>query len=139
VRVLVPFLKYYFPHSRVVAILIDANAQQNRLRELRSLLSKPLGDPHALILLSMDFSHKSVASIADSRDAQAQEVITALDLTKVEGLNIDCRKGLWLLMAVLRDLGEVRVQVSEHTNSANLTGNPHQPDVTSYFSVYFLR
>ncbi len=138
VGVLVPFLKYYFPHSRVVPILIDVNAQQGRLMDLRSLLATFLGDPHVLILLSMDFSHKSVASIADSRDAQAQEAITSLDLTKVEGLNVDCRKGLWLLMAVMRDLGQVKVRISEHTNSARLTGNLHQADVTSYFSVFFL-
>ena len=137
VGVLVPFLKYYFPHSRVVPILIDVNAQESRLKELRSLLARFLRNPQVLVLLSMDFSHNSIASIADSRDAQAQQAISALDLSKVEGLNVDCRKGLWLLLAALRDLGQVKVQISEHTNSARLTGNPHQPDVTSYFSVFF--
>jgi len=137
VGVLVPFLKYYFPHARIVPILIATNATPSRLRDLRNLLAKFLRDPHTLVLLSMDFSHKSVASIADSRDAQAQQAITALDLTKVERLNIDCHKGLWLLMGALRDQGQVKVRISEHTNSARLTGNLHQPDVTSYFSVFF--
>jgi hypothetical protein len=80
-----------------------------------------------------------VASIADSRDAQAQQAISGLDLSKMEGLNVDCRKGLWLLLASLRDLGQLKVQVSEHSNSVRLTGNPHQPDVTSYFSVFFVK
>jgi len=90
-----------------------------------------------LVILSMDFSHDSTAAIADSRDASAQQAIADLDLSKVEGLNVDCRKGLWLLMASLRDQGHVEVHVTEHTNSARLTGNPNQTDVTSYFSVYF--
>jgi AmmeMemoRadiSam system protein B len=139
VGVLVPFLKYYFPHSRVVPILVDVNAQENQLMEMRGVLSGLLRNPQVLVVLSMDFSHNSAASIADSQDAQARQALADLDLSKVESLNVDCRKGLWLLLASLRDLGPVKVQVSEHNNSAQLTGNPRQPDVTSYFSVYFLR
>jgi AmmeMemoRadiSam system protein B len=137
VGVLIPFVKYYFPHSRVVPILIDVNAQENRLRELRGVLSLLLRDPHVLVILSMDFSHDSTAAIADSRDSRAQQAIADLDLSKVEGLNVDSRKGLWLLMASLRDQGHVEVHVTEHTNSARLTENPNQTDVTSYFSLYF--
>ena len=36
--VLIPFLKYYFPHSRVVPILIDVNADAARLQRLRDVL-----------------------------------------------------------------------------------------------------
>jgi AmmeMemoRadiSam system protein B len=138
VGVLIPFVKYYFPHSRVVPILVDVNAHEDRLRELRGVLCVLLRDPQVLVVLSMDFSHNSTADIADSHDAQAQQAIADLDLSKVEGLNVDCRKGLWLLLAALRDLGQVNVQVSEHTNSVRLSQNPNQKDVTSYFSVYFV-
>jgi len=139
VGVLVPFLKYYFPRSRVVAILVDVNAQENRLEKLRGVLSGLLANSQLLVLLSMDFSHDSIAAIADTRDERAAQTISTLDLSKVKELNVDCRKGLWLLLALMRDLGQVKVQVSEHTNSARLTGNSQQPDVTSYFSVYFIK
>jgi hypothetical protein len=139
VGVLIPFLKYYFPRSRVVPILVDVNARENRLKELRPILSSLLENPRVLVVLSMDFSHNSTAGIADTRDAQAQQAITAMDLSRVGGLNVDCRKGLWLLLASLQDQGAMKVQVGEHTNSARLTRNPLQPDVTSYFSVYFMR
>ena len=138
VGVLIPFVKYYFPDSHVVPILVDVNAQDSRLKELRSVLSERLRDPRVMVVLSMDFSHNSTVAIADSRDAQAQQAIADFDLTKVEGLNVDCRKGLWVLLAALRDQGQVKAQVSEHTNSARLTQNPGQADVTSYFSVFFL-
>jgi MEMO1 family protein len=139
VGVLVPFLKYYFSHIRVVPILVDVNAQENRLKELRALLAELLANPKLLVLLSMDFSHDSTAAIADTRDERAREIISALDASKVRELQVDCRKGLWLLIAALGDQGEVKVHISEHTNSARLTGNPRQPDVTSYFTVYFIR
>ncbi|MGO8788279.1 MAG: AmmeMemoRadiSam system protein B [Terriglobia bacterium] len=48
VGVLIPFVKYYFPHTRVVPILVDVNAQENRLKELRRVLSVFLQDPHVL-------------------------------------------------------------------------------------------
>jgi hypothetical protein len=91
-----------------------------------------------MVLLSMDFSHDSVASVADARDDQAKQAILALDSSQVKDLNVDCPKGLWLLLATLGDLRRVKVQVAEHTNSARLTENLSQPDVTSYFTVYFV-
>jgi AmmeMemoRadiSam system protein B len=139
VGVLVPFLKYYFPHSHVVPILVDVNARDNQLKDLRGLLSGLLENSYVLVLLSMDFSHDSIAAIADARDERARQAITALDLSQVKELNVDCRKGLWLLLASLRDVGQVKVQVSEHTNSARLTRKPNQPNVTSYFTVFFTR
>jgi len=137
--VLIPFLKYYFPHGRVVPILVDVNARETALSATRGILAGWLRNPRVLVVLSMDFSHNSTADIADSRDHDAQQAISDLDLNRVEGLNVDCRKGLWLLMAGLLDLGSVKAQFVEHTNSSRLTGNPRQPDVTSYFTVYFTR
>jgi hypothetical protein len=138
VGVLIPFIKYYFPRCRVVPILIDVNADENQLTQLRGLLSGLLEKPALLVLLSMDFSHHSEASTADSRDRQAQEAIAVMDPRRVDSLHVDCHKGLRLLMESLRDLGHVSVKISEHTNSAELTGNFSQTDVTSYFSVYFI-
>jgi hypothetical protein len=82
VGVLVPFLKYYFPRSRIVPLLVDVNAQGSRLKELRAALAGMLANPKLLVLLSMDFSHDSVAAIADSRDERSQQVISALDAGK---------------------------------------------------------
>lgn len=138
VGVLVPFLKYYFPHCRVVPILIDVNADENRLTDLRVLLSRYLENPRAVVLLSMDFSHGSTAAVADSRDQQARQVISAMDVRKANDLHVDCHKGLQLFLDLLRHLGPVSVQINEHTNSAQLTGNPNQADVTSYFTIYFV-
>lgn len=139
VGVLIPFLKYYFPQSRVVPVLIDVNTDTNRLHQLRDVLSARMMNPKTLLLLSMDFSHDSVAAIADARDEQAQEVISSMDASKTNELQVDCRKGLWLLLESLKGPGCDRVQINEHTNSAQLTGKPDQPNVTSYFTIYFLK
>jgi len=136
--VLAPFLKYYFPDSRVVPVLVDVNAQQRRLSKLRVVLAELLRNPKVLVLLSMDFSHDSSVAIADSRDEQSRRTISKMDVGGVRDLHVDCRRGLWLLLGSLTDLGQVRAQIAEHTNSAKLIGNFDQPDVTSYFTVFFL-
>lgn len=138
VGALIPFLKYYFPQSRVVPILIDANADTGRLHLLGEVLSARMKSPKTLLLLSMDFSHDSVAALADARDKKAQEVISSLDAPKANGLQVDCRKGLWLLLESLKRSKCDKVQINEHTNSAQLTGKPDLLNVTSYFTIYFL-
>lgn len=138
VGVLIPFVKYYFPRSHVVPVLLDRNAQGPALRALREILSSALANPDTLLLLSMDFSHDSVSLIADARDAEAERVVAAMDSAKTEALYVDCRKGLWLLLESLRHANCRQVVFSEHTNSAQLTRNPAQPDVTSYFTIFFL-
>jgi MEMO1 family protein len=137
VGVLIPFLKYYFPSAHVVPILVDLNARSYPLHRLREVLSTALEKPDTLLLLSMDFSHNSVVSIADTRDIEAQKVISEMDSSKTEALHVDCRKGLWLLLESLKHADCNGVLFREHTNSARLTGRLSQPDVTSYFTVFF--
>jgi hypothetical protein len=137
VGVLIPFLRYYFPRCRVVPVLVDVNARARDLKQLRGPLADLLRHPRVLVVLSMDFSHDAAASVADTRDGKSEQVIANLDSSQVEGLQVDCRKGLWLLLAALGDVGGITVHIGEHTNSARLTGNARQPDVTSYFTVYF--
>lgn len=137
VGVPIPLLKYYFPHCRVVPILIDVDAEESQLKALRTLLTGFLGNPKVLVLLSMDFSHNSTPRITDLRDEQAEQAISTLGADRVDGLHVDCHKGLWLLLSSLRDLGNIKVQINEHTSSSRLTGNPDQTNVTSYFTVSF--
>ena len=138
VGVLIPFLKYYFPQSRVVPVLIDVNADKMQLRALRDVLEARAKNPKTLILLSMDFSHDSTIAIADARDQEAQKVVASMDDSKTSALHTDCRKGLWVLLEAAKSAGCQRAQILEHSNSAQLLGRPEQPDVTSYFTVLFL-
>jgi len=114
------------------------NAQESRLEELREVLSQALKNSKTLVLLSMDFSHDSIAAIADARDRTAEQVISAMDARKTHDLNLDCRKGLRLLLESLSWAGCDGAHINEHTNSAQLTGKLDQPNVTSYFTIYFL-
>ncbi len=139
VGVLMPLLRYYFPRARVVPLLIDSRAEDYQLKALQNVLDRSLADPKVLVLLSMDFSHDSTAEIADTRDKKAEQVILSLNQGGVGGLDVDCRKGLWVLLSAVRHLGEVKIRVLEHTSSAYLSHNPGQSNATSYFTVLFTR
>ena len=138
VGVLIPFLKYYFPQSRVVPILIDVNAEPTRLRKLREVLSAQMANPGTLVILSMDFSHDSRTAIADVRDEHAQKVISAMNADETSDLHVDCPKGLRLLLEALKDQACDSVKITEHTNSGRLVGQKDLSNVTSYFTIYFL-
>jgi AmmeMemoRadiSam system protein B len=125
--------------SRIVPVLIDVNARSSDLGRLRTVLSNLMKNPNTLLLLSMDFSHDSVAAIADARDEQAQDVISSMDASETKELRVDCRKGLWLLLESLKQAGCDKVQINDHSNSAQLTGKLDQRNVTSYFTIYFLK
>jgi len=139
VGVLMPFVKYYFPKSLVVPVLVDVNARSYQLRRLREVLYGALKAPDTLLLLGMDFSHDTRAEVAEARDGEARAVISSLDAEGTKGLRVDSRKGLQVLLASMREAGCGDAWFYEHTNSAQLTRNPEQTNVTSYFTVYFLR
>lgn len=138
VGVLVPWLKYYFPRCHVVPILIDSGAEEAQIRALRTVLAGSLVHPRVLVVLSMDFSHNSTSEIADMRDKEAEQVISKLDASRVDGLHVDCHKGLWILLSWLKSLRDVNVRIEEHTNSSRLSNNPTQKNATSYFTMLFL-
>jgi len=137
VGVLIPLIHYYFPHSRVVPILIDVNANESQLRILRGVLTQLLRKKQFFLLLSMDFSHDSTAEVAETRDRDARQAISTFDMDRIGQLYLDCHKGLWLVLAALREIGPIKADIEEHSNSSRLSRNPSQRNVTSYFTICF--
>lgn len=139
IGVLVPFLRYYFPKSKVVPIIVQRNVGFDRLIGLKDVLSRLLDDPKTLILLSMDFSHNQTSGEADRRDERAKDVIERLDYGQTDALDIDCHPGLKILLAALQGHRDIHVRVLNHSNSAKITGRMDIPGVTSYYTVLFFQ
>ena len=135
--VLIPFIKFYFPDSKIVPVLLKPDLSEPMLEGLGDQLFEFLSEPSHIIILSMDFSHDSTAETADAADQAAQEVITFLQDDQASSLQVDCRNGLRVLLKTLRRLGQVQADFRDHTNSATLTGHKNQTNVTSYFTILF--
>ena len=135
--VLIPFIKFYFPDSKIVPVLLKPDVPESMLERFDDELLIFLGQPSHLVILSMDFSHAASLEKADLADQEAQKAIASLQDERALGLDVDCRVGLHLLLKALRRLDDVRVDFQGHTNSAMLTGCRGLRNVTSYFSIFF--
>ncbi len=137
--ILIPFVKFFFPDAEIIPVLLKPEVSEPMLEELGHILLEFLGEPSHVIILSMDFSHDSSAEAASIADQAAEKAITSLQDDQTSGLQVDCRKGLRILLKTLRKLDNVQVDFRDHTNSAILTGHRDQTNVTSYFSIFFLQ
>jgi AmmeMemoRadiSam system protein B len=137
IGVLVPFIRYYFPKSRIVPVIIQRNVGFDKLNKLKTILDYFLDDPKTLILLSMDFSHKQTSAEADRRDDLARSVIEKLDYQDTDKLDVDCHPGLKVLLAALKERPGVQVRFLNHSNSSRLTGKMDMTNVTSYYTILF--
>lgn len=134
---IIPFIKYYFPKSRVVPIIIQKNTPAGTMKTLRHLLAEYSRDSKTLILLSMDFSHHQTSEEADRRDELSQKAILSFDYQGINNLDIDCPGGLWLLLGAMEDSGNMVVEIRQHSNAAKVLKRPAMEDVTSYHTIFF--
>lgn len=137
IGVLVPFIRYYFPASKIVPIIVQRNVGTNKMIRLKLILRHLLDDPNTLILLSMDFSHNHTSDEADRRDELARGVIEKLDYEQTDKLDVDCHPGLKVLLEVLKERQGIQPRVLNHSNSAKLAGQKNLKNVTSYFTFLF--
>jgi len=137
--VLIPFVKFYFPDSKIVPVLLKPDVPEPMLERFGDQLLEFLGQPSHVIILSMDFSHDCPSETADAADQAAQEAITFLRDGQTSTLHVDCRSGLRALLKTLRRLDNIQADFRDHTNSAILTGHRDQTNVTSYFTIFFLQ
>ncbi|MFA6431221.1 MAG: AmmeMemoRadiSam system protein B [Candidatus Margulisiibacteriota bacterium] len=137
VGVIIPFIKYYFPESKIIPILIRGDASLEEMQKLKNKIEKTIDEKgDVLILLSADFSHNSTAQTAEIRDKKSKAVITAMDPEQVFSAEIDCWRGLWLLISLIKY--KATPHFIGHSNSERIAKLHGQKDVTSYFTVLFV-
>ncbi|MEW6068824.1 MAG: AmmeMemoRadiSam system protein B [Nitrospirota bacterium] len=139
IGIIVPFIRYYFPRSKIIPIIIQGQISMYTLVELKQIISQLLNDHKTLVLLSMDFSHNQTSEEADQRDENSRDAILQLDCKRISELDIDCRHGLFLLMATLKELKTMNIYFRQHTNSAKITGLKNLKDITSYYTIFFYK
>jgi AmmeMemoRadiSam system protein B len=137
IGILVPFIRYYFPKSKIVPIIVQKQMSLSTLKKFKQLIDQSLDDPGTLVLLSMDFTHNQTSEEADRRDERTRKAIENLDYKNTDSLDVDCHPGLFLLTAALKDRKNLEIKFLNHTNSSRITGNRDQKDVTSYFTILF--
>lgn len=136
---IVPFVKYYFPDSKIIPIILQKDVPPIMQKQLIQELSKLLNQPDTIVLLSIDFSHNHTPQDADKLDIVTRKVILDYDYKNIEKADVDSHSGLEVLMRAMEIIHAKDTVIRFHSNSAQLTGDYSRNDVTSYHTIFFVQ
>lgn len=132
-----PFVKYFFPDSKVLAIALSSYASYQEADDLSRWLSKNI-DKSTLVIFSIDFSHYLDKAQADQMDLLTKDLIIARDINKILKLgndNTDSPASLATAL-LLADRLNLKTEILEQGNSFDFLLNKPE-STTSYFAISF--
>ena len=134
-----PFIKYYFPQTKIIAITFKPTTSRDKLDKVIAILEKNL-PPDSLIIQSTDFSHYLNPAQAAIKDSESINIINnentpeALNLKQPD--NIDSAAALYVQTSLQKDFFKTKSIILEHKNSQDYTAE-YVSSSTSYFSVAY--
>jgi len=134
-----PFIKYYFPSAKIIAITFKPTVSQDKLDQVIAILEKNLA-PNSLIIQSTDFSHYLTPTQAAIEDTESIKVINSGETADVLDLgqpaNLDSRAALYVQASLQKDFFKTSPVILEHKNSQDYTAE-HVTSSTSYLAVAY--
>lgn len=134
-----PFIKYYFPQARIVAITFRSDAKPEQLDALIDLLEENL-PADTLVIQSTDFSHYLTPLAAAGRDEETLAVLKDNQPDKIWDLNqpanIDSLAAAYVQLKLQSELFKSRFIILAHHNSQEYSLEPIVSS-TSYLSGIF--
>jgi len=134
-----PFIKYYFPQAKIIAITFKPTTSRDKLDQVIAILEKTLA-PNSLIIQSTDFSHYLSPGQAILEDTESINMIKgenvgqALDLG--QPANIDSTASLYIQASLQKNFFKNKPVVLEHKNSQDYT-TEEVLSSTSYIAVAY--
>jgi AmmeMemoRadiSam system protein B len=122
---LLPFVAHFFPRAKIVPIVISVQAGQAEWDRAVTALA-PLVGPRTLIVQSTDFSHYLSAEVAQQRDQETLNLLSAARPDGVTGLpqseHMDSKGAQYIQMRLQTLAGSSGPVVIASRNSAHYTG-----------------
>ena len=139
VSTLMPYIKKYFPESKVVAIACKGEAPVNipissRLSDILENEFNEAGKMENFLLISADFSHHGNPEVTYKNDNNSELYLRNSNDIFWGMAVCDNYPGIY----ILDQLGKKKLEscILYHTNSWEIS-NQGENDITSYFFVYF--
>lgn len=134
-----PFIKYYFPNTKIIAITFKPTVSRDKLNQVIAILEKNLS-PDSLIIQSTDFSHYFTPAQATLKDTESINVIKDGDALKTlylgQPANLDSRAALYIQASLQKDFFKTKPIILEHKNSQDYTAE-YVSSSTSYLAVAY--
>ncbi len=132
---LVPFLRAYFPATRLIPIIVRADADTADILRLSDWLAKNLSSDY-LLLGSLDFSHYRTSDRAQHEDSVSMGILRDVQVSRWREAYVDSRKALLLILRYASFRGYNDLEIVQHTNSGILMHSP-EARCTSYINCTF--
>ncbi len=135
---LVPFVARSLPKTHIVPLTLRIDISEDELQKLRDELVD-IVPKDTVFLASVDFSHYQTSPVASFHDERTIDVIRSFDMDRIDSLEIDSPASVSLLLKLMDAYGTKHIVHEEHTNAAELVGDPDANDITSYYVPFFAK
>lgn len=123
-QAILPFIKYYFPETKVTTVTFKPTVSQTELDQLIEVFKKELSSD-SLIIQSTDFSHYLSPAQASSFDDISIKTLSTNNPEDVLKLkqpeNLDSMAALYVQASLQKDFFHSQAIVQEHKNSQDYT------------------
>lgn len=136
---LLPLLKRYFPHTPVVAIVLNARNGRDEWQRMADAI-EPIVDEKTLLIQSTDFSHYLTWEEAKRHDQQTLHALATGDKNLVETLkqpaHLDSKCCQWVQATLQQKrFGVTLPTVIDNRNVCEFGASPREPRTTSYITM----
>jgi poly-gamma-glutamate synthesis protein (capsule biosynthesis protein) len=135
ITAVVPFIKYYFPETEIVPIIIGEGTKRADIDNLAKTL-KNIAPQDSIVLVSVDFSHYLSVEAAKFHDTKAIATIKSFDIDEIRKLEIDSRPAITVLLKYLQSQKAERMDYWNYS-SALIKNDKYDNHVSSYLYAYF--
>lgn len=134
-----PFIKYYFPDAKIIALAVKETAEKSQLDQLVDELKKILA-PNSLVIQSTDFSHYLTPNQAEARDQQTIEVLKRANPEELfyleQPANLDCIAAQYVQIRLQNELYGSKLHILDHKNSQDYTKEKVASSTSYIVQVY---
>jgi AmmeMemoRadiSam system protein B len=130
------FIKRLMPNATIVPLIVKDTVPSEALRDVSLAIQDIEGD--ILVVGSFDFTHHATMREAELNDAHSAAILRKLDYGRIDEIAVDSHAGLSLVMRTMMLLQAHTFTVLNSTNSARVTKQYGQTDVTSYITGLFI-
>lgn len=130
----IPFVKKYFPNTRVVPLTIKSGVKHDEQRIIGKWLANNC--KNCLVIGSVDFSHDLTPGQAILADKISTEILISLNTDSIENLTADSSATLGIVMWYVKELGITKgTQINR--SDANEQLKLKMENVTSYITIVY--
>jgi AmmeMemoRadiSam system protein B len=130
------YIKAYFPHVPVVALLVHEFGGSKGVEEQVATIKSMIGNKKVIIMGSLDFSHYLTMEAANQKDELTRSLIKNGRyelLWTLRNESMDSPTTAFMTLQLLKGIGEGDLTEFGHSNSALILNQPTLSQTTSYF------